>query len=152
MAISQVYRGVTYLYPETDEEDWGDQATNAVVALLAAGDDTEFTSVALNIVAKRVVGADLAIGVGATITWTHNHHLVTGDAAPVTVDATTGISAGEVDRQPLRLVGGSDTDTVTLEFAGNVNVNGPVVLRAGYSIDFEWDLTNTEWLEVGRSH
>ena len=152
MAVSQPYRGVTYIIPETDEEDWGDQGTNAFVALLDGGDETEFTSVALNIVAKRIVGADLLIAAAGTITWTGNHHLVTGTPGAVTVDATTGISAGEVDRQPLRLVGGSDTSTVTLAFAGNVNVNGPIVLRAGYIIDFEWDLTNTEWLEVGRSH
>ena len=152
MAVSVPYRGVTYLVMETDEEDWGDQGTTMLVALLEAGDDTEFTSVATNIVAKRIVGADLSIAVAGTITWTHNHHLVTGDGAAVTVDATTGISAGEVDRQPLRLVGGSDTNTVTIPFAGNVNVNGAAVLAAGHVIDFEWDTTNTEWLEVGRSH
>ena len=100
----------------------------------------------------QIIGADLTIAVAGTITWTANHHLVTGDGAAVTVDATTGIAAGEVDRQPLRLVGGSDTNTVTLAFAGNVNVNGAAVLGAGHVIDLEWDLTNTEWIEVGRSH
>lgn len=152
MAVSVPYRGVTYIVPETDEEDWGDQVTTQLVALLNAGDETEFTSAASNVVAKTITGADLSIAAGATITWVGNHHKVTGDGAPVTVDATTGISAGESDRQKLRLVGGSDTNTVTIAFAGNVNVNGAVVLAAGHIIDFEWDLTNTEWLEVGRSH
>jgi len=150
MAIANTYRGIPFIVPETDEEDWGDQGTNMLVALLDGGDETEFTSVADDIVAKRIVGADLVIAAAGTITWTANHHVVTGDAAPVTVDAVTGISAGEEDRQPLRLVGGSDTNTVTLEFAGNVNPNGPIVLRLGSTIDLEWDLTNTEWVEASR--
>ena len=152
MAISQTYLNLARLIAETDEEDWGDETTAFLVDLLKAGDLTEFRSVATNILAKRVIGADLTIAVAGTITWTANHHLVTGDGAAVTVDATTGIAAGEVDRQPLRLVGGSDTNTVTLAFAGNVNVNGAAVLGAGHVIDLEWDLTNTEWIEVGRSH
>lgn len=152
MAVSVPYRGVTYLVPETDEEDWGDQGTSQLVALLTAGDETEFTSIAGDVVAKTITGADLSIAAGGTITWTGNHHKVTGSGGPVTVDGTTGISAGESDRQKLRLVGGDDTNTVTLNFAGNVIVNGAVVLGAGHVIDFEWDLSVTEWIEVSRSH
>lgn len=152
MAVSAPYLGETFLYPETDEEDWGDEGTGAAVALLDAGNRTEFKSVAGDVVKQTTRGAILTIAAAGTITWTHNHHVVVGDAAPVTVGAVTGISAGEVDRQPLRLVGGDGTNTVQLDFAGNVNVNGAVVLGLGHSIDFEWDLTNTEWVEVGRSH
>lgn len=152
MAVSVTYRGTTYSVPETDEEDWGAEVTAQLQALLTAGDDTEYTTAASNIISRTPVGADLTVADGATLTWTHNVHLVSGSGGAATVDATTGISAGEFDRQRLRLIGGSDVNTVTLAFAGNVNVNGACVLANGHVIDLEWDTTNTEWLEVSRSH
>ncbi len=152
MAISQDYRGTTYSVPETDEEDWGAQGTTMLVALLAGGDSTEFTSAASNVVAKQISGADLTIAAAGTITWTANRHKVAGDGGAVTVDATTGISAGEADGQPLRLIGTSDTNTVTLAHAGNVSLNGTCVLRDGYYIDLEWVSADSQWEEVNRSH
>jgi hypothetical protein len=152
MAVSTPYRGTTFLIPETDEEDWGDEATALLVALTVAQNLQEFTSAALNPVVKANIGADLTIAAGGTITWTHNEHQVEGSAAPVTVDATTGISAGEADRQPLRLVGGDATNTVTIEFAGNCEPNGAVILGLKEYIDFEWDTGTSKWVETNRSH
>lgn len=152
MAVSTPYRGTTFLIPETDEEDWGDETTNLLVALTTAANLREFTSAALDPVAKANIGADLTISAGGTITWTHNHHQVVGDAAPVTVSAVTGISAGEADRQPLRLVGGDGTNTVTIAFAGNCEPNGDVVLGLDEFIDFEWDSGDSKWNETNRSH
>jgi hypothetical protein len=152
MAVSTPYRGTTFLIPETDEEDWGDETTALLVALTTAANLREFTSAALNPVAKANIGADLTISAAGTITWTHNHHQVEGDGGAVTVNATTGIAAGEADRQPLRLVGGHATNTVTIEFAGNCAPNGAVTLGLDEFIDLEWDVGNSVWLEAGRSH
>lgn len=152
MSISQAYRGVTYIVPETDEEDWGDQGTTQLVALLAGGNETEFTSAASNVVKKAIVGADLTISAGGTITWVKNHHVVLGNAAAVTVDATTGISAGESDKQLLTLEGGHATNTVQLDHAGNCNLNGAVVLGLGHTITLRWSVVDTEWVEQHRSH
>ena len=152
MAVSTPYRGTTYLIPETDEEDWGDTVTNLLVAIATAANLFQFTSAALNPVGKANVGADLTISASGTITWTHNHHVISGDGGAVTVDSTTGIAAGEADRQPLRLIGGHATNTVRIEDAGNTSPNGAVVLGLGHSIDFEWDDDNSNWIETGRSH
>ena len=152
MAISQTYLGLARLVAETDEEDWGDEQTAYLVALLAAGDLTEFESAAGDVVKKEIVGADLTIAAAGTITWVGNHHIVSGDAAPVTVDATTGISAGESDKQELTLEGGDGTNTVQLDHAGNVNLNGAVVLGLGHQITLRWSVADSEWVEQERSH
>ena len=152
MATAQAYRGTTYTVPATDDEDWGDQVTAQLLALLKGGDVGEFTSVALNVVKKDPVGADLSLAAGATITWTHNVHIVKGTSAPITVDATTGISAGQADKQKLILEGGDATNTVRLNHAGTVNVNGACVLGLGHWIELRWSVADTEWVERNRSH
>lgn len=152
MAVSVTYRGTVYTYPETDEEDWGDEATAAVVALLQAGEETEFTSAASEILSKDPVGADLTIADGTTLEWVRNVHAIQSDGGAVTVDATTGIAAGEVDQQKLLLMGLSDTDTVEIAAAGNCDPNGAWVSRLGHWIEFRWDATNSIWRERGRSH
>lgn len=152
MAVSVTYRSTTYSVPETDEEDWGAEVTAQLTALLNGGDATEHESAASNIVAKEPVGADLTIAAAATITWTHNVHMVTGSGGAVTVDSTTGVSAGEFDRQKLTLIGGSDTNTVTLAHAGNLNLNGACVLAAGHHVVLRWDNDGSEWIEESRSH
>ena len=152
MAITVPYLGLNRLVAEVPEEDWGEETTAYLVALLQSGDVMEFKSVALNILRREIVGADLVIAVAGTITWTANHHIVSGDSAAVTVDATTGIAVGETDKQVLTLEGGDATNTVQLDHAGNVNLNGAVVLGLGHKIRLEWSVVDTEWVELNRSH
>ena len=114
MAITVPYLGLNRLVAEVPEEDWGEEATAWAVALLQSGNVMEFKSIALNILRREIVGADLVIAVAGTITWTANHHIVSGDSAAVTVDATTGIAVGETDKQVLTLEGGDATNTVQL--------------------------------------
>lgn len=152
MAITVTFRGVSFLVPETDEEDWGDQGTAQLVALLGGLDDTLKESAAGDILNQDTVGADLTISTGATLTWTHNIHGIQSDGGAITVGAVTGISAGEFDQQKLLLMGLSDTDTVQIDAAGNVDPNGAFVSQLGWWIEFRWDLTNSVWRERGRSH
>lgn len=76
---------------------------------------------------------------------------VAGASGAQTVDTTTGMTAGTVDGQEVRLMGTSDTDTLTITVAGNMAPNGSITLGAGDIIDFMWDATNSVWREVSRS-
>ena len=76
--------------------------------------------------------------------------IISGDSGAQTANATTPITAGSVDGQELRLVGGSDTNTLTILNSGNVSLNGDVVLYANSIIDLCWDSSQSKWLETGR--
>jgi hypothetical protein len=73
---------------------------------------------------------------------------VQGNAAAVTANSTTPITAGITEGQELILKGMSDTNTVTILDSGNVNLNGDVTLYAGSTLSLVW--IDSEWLEISR--
>lgn len=76
---------------------------------------------------------------------------VSGNAAAITVDATTGVQDGTFNGQECVLVGMDDTNTVTVDSVGNVEINGSVTLGYHDSITLMWDNTNAVWFEISRS-
>jgi hypothetical protein len=63
---------------------------------------------------------------------------------------TTLIGDGLVAWQELRLVGQSDTQTLTLQAASNLKLNGDMVFFDNSVLDLVWDNTNLKWIETGR--
>lgn len=75
---------------------------------------------------------------------------VQGSGGPVTISANPAIAAGTVVGQRLKLIGRSDTNTVTIGggVALGVSQNGDMVLGDDCSIIYEWD--GTYWQEESR--
>lgn len=76
--------------------------------------------------------------------------VISGSSGGVTADTTTPIDDGTIDGQELRLVGLSDSDTLTMLASGNINLNGPIVFYQNTILDLFWDETNTKWVESSR--
>jgi hypothetical protein len=74
---------------------------------------------------------------------------VQGNGAAVTANTTTPITAGTIEGQELILKGMSDTNTLTIENSGNVDLNGDVVLYSGSTLCLVW--IDSKWLETSRS-
>lgn len=93
--------------------------------------------------------------VGASgLTWSASNGMrqtiyVAGSGGAVTVSASPPITAGTVSGQEIRLVGTSDTNTVTFENGSGLSINGSVELSDDSSIDLEWD--GSQWRECARS-
>lgn len=73
---------------------------------------------------------------------------VQGNAAAVTANTTTPITAGTTEGQELILKGMSDTNTVTITNAGNVTLNGEITLYNGSVLSLVW--IDSAWLEISR--
>lgn len=73
---------------------------------------------------------------------------VQGNGGAVTVTANPAIAAAGSVGQKLRLIGRSDTNTLTLNDGNGLDLNGPIIMGASSVIDFEYDGTN--WLETSR--
>lgn len=96
---------------------------------------------------------DQTVAASGTITLTNNQRLikrVKGDIGGTTANLTTPIDNGTIDGQELRLVGYSDTDTLTIQHGGNVSLNGAITLADKSVLDLFWDNDNTLWVETGR--
>mgnify|MGYP006935484868 CR=1 FL=1 len=97
--------------------------------------------------------ADEAIAASGTISVSTNQRMlktIEGDGGATTADTTTPIEAGTTDGQELRLVGGSDTDTVTVPNGGNAVLNGDMTFTLNSVLDLYWDDGQTKWVETGR--
>lgn len=100
------------------------------------------------------IKSNQTLSAAATITLAGNGRQlirVQGNGGAITVDATTGVTAGTKDGIELRLQGLSDTNTVTIASAGNMRLNGTCVLGNGDVLDLMWNNSNSTWDEVGRS-
>lgn len=75
---------------------------------------------------------------------------VKGGVGGTTADTTLPIDNGTIDGQELRLVGGDDDDTLTIENSGNVHLNGDITFTENTVLDIFWDDVNTKWVETGR--
>lgn len=150
MSISQDLFAEARLVPEMDEEDWGPEATSFLVDALAAANAVACKMAAGGIFTRRVATSS-TVTAAASLTALSSLHVLTA-ASAVTLNGTTAIADGEIDRQQLRLVGTSDTNTVTVLSGANTLLNGLVTLGLNESIDLEWDLSNSYWREVSRSN
>lgn len=73
---------------------------------------------------------------------------IQGNSAAVIADTTTPITAGSTEGQELILKGMSDTDTVTIEASGNVQLNGDMIFYNNSTLSLVW--IDSKWLELAR--
>lgn len=100
------------------------------------------------------IKSNQTLSAAATITLAGNGRQlirVQGNGGAITVNATTGVTAGTKDGIELRLQGLSDANTVQIDTAGNMRVNGTCVLGQGDILDLQWDNSDAKWTEVSRS-
>lgn len=150
MAVSKDLFDEARLVPETDEVDWDNEVTTILSDLLDGADRVLFRDSSLNI-GIRLQSATSSLAASATLTPTAPIHKVQGSGGAVTLDTTTAIADGEKDGQVLRLVGLSDTNTVSIEHDSNVQLNGNVTLRKYEVLVLVWESTNGEWVEHFRN-
>ncbi len=93
--------------------------------------------------------ADQAVAAVGTITLSSNQRVykfVQGSGGPITCSTSTPIEDGTVDGQEARLVGLSDTNTLTIEDQGNVSLNGNVTLYLNTILDVCWSDDQSKWI------
>jgi hypothetical protein len=143
--------GTVYAIPETDERNWGNTMTNFSVNTGNGVDGGLFlTTTGKTLFLEESTTTTFAAG--ATLTALTPVHKVAGTSGAVTLDGTTAIADGQVDGQMLRLIGTSDTNTVTIDTGANTRMNGQIVITLGDVITYRWDSTASEWQEVGRNN
>jgi hypothetical protein len=147
MAISVSFLGTSYSIPETPEEDWGTTVTNFLVAVAKADNISTLVGALLLLVLKSATTVPTA---SSTVTPTNNWHKL-APASAVTLDTTTAVAAGTTHGQLLVLSGTSDTNTVTIIDASNVQLKGNVVLGLYDFVVLLWDSAVGDWLEVARN-
>jgi len=153
MAISKTLWGTVRSIPQTDEENWGDTLTN-LHADTADGLDT-ITGLAGTTPVPISKSSALSLAAGGTIpsaggTVTKAVYYVSGNGGAVTL-GSIAIANGSVDGQMVRIIGTSDTNTVTINHGSNTTQNGDITLSADESILFIWKNSASLWKEVNRS-
>lgn len=97
-----------------------------------------------------LTSASSSVSAGATFNPSGTTHVVTGNGAAVTLSTTTAITAGIASGRVLVLVGGSDSNTVTVPDSGNINVQSARTLGAGDTLVLVWN--GSAWCEVSFSN
>jgi|SRR5690606_4544088 len=150
MAISLPLFGTTRSIPVTRERNWGAQVTSILADLVRFANAAGFVVGDNGLL--RIDGEALELADGATLTPTKSFHSVIGDGEPATLDGTTAIANGVVNRQVLILVGASSTNTVTIPSGANTALNGSVTLGLAEAIFLMWAESSSFWHEIARSH
>lgn len=97
-------------------------------------------------------GAPYALGTSDTIIpsgFAMEIFFVSSDGGAVTSTASPQINPGTDTGQMVRLVGDSDTDTITFVDGLGLVLNGNATLAANSTLDLMWNGTN--WIEVARN-
>lgn len=150
MAFQETLFGTTRNIPATDERNWGAQVTSVLLDLIRSADALGFVVGEEGLL--RVEGGGMLLADGATLSPTKSFHSVSGDGEPATLDGTTAIADGVVNRQVLILVGASDENPVTIPNGANTKLNGSVTLGQGEAIFLMWAQSSSYWHEIARSH
>lgn len=102
---------------------------------------------------QPITGANIvtttAVTDGGTLTPTA-YYKQTAKLTAVAV-STISVANGSIDGQELKIVGGSDTNTVTLTPSANLNINGSMTLGLEDIISLVWIAGTSKWCEVSRS-
>jgi hypothetical protein len=95
--------------------------------------------------------ANQSVADAATLTVQDNSQKLVKKVQGGTANAnttTTVIEDGLVAWQELRLIGLSDTQTLTLQAAANLDIDGDVVFFQNTVLDLLWDEENTKWIRT----
>lgn len=108
------------------------------------------------LVQPRVTGSraspqSIIAGTGIAFTGKHRDNVwfVQGSGGAVTVIAAKPVADGQYVGQRLKIIGRSDTNTLTLTNGGGLALNGDITLGADSTLGLEWDGTN--WREDFRN-
>jgi len=138
--------GVTYQLPENKEKRWGSTVRSFLIALATA-----LNSMATSVGIPVLTSATTALAAGTTLTRTAARHRVSGSGGAVTLSVVTAIAAGTTQGEMLRLMGTSDTNTVTILDAAGTRLNGAWIGGLGDWLSLTWDSTLALWVEEGRN-
>ncbi len=97
-----------------------------------------------------LTSASSTVSASSTFNPSGTTHIVTGNGAAVTLNTTTGITAGIAGGRVLVLVGGSDSNTVTVPDSGNCSLQSNRTLGAGDTLVLVWN--GSAWCEVSFSN
>ena len=152
MSIAKTLFTIAVSVPEENEEGWGQDVTTILTNLIdviAATATKDAGTSRFKLVLHQDSSAQ-TISASETIESDASYKRVVGDAA-VTADATTAIENGSSAGQIIVIVGGSDTNTVTVPDAANTILAGGASMVLGLSdtLTLMWDLSN--WVELSRS-
>lgn len=159
-AESETNAAASELAADASADDAADSAAaaatseaNAAASAVAAAQSAEDAAAAgLGVVVTGTRATPQDIGTGG-ITYVNadgplQTWFVQGNGGPIIVSGNPAISAAATVGRRLRLIGRSDTNTLTLNDGNGLDLNGPVVLGASSVIDLEFDGTN--WVETSR--
>jgi len=149
MAVSKNLFGTNRNIPVSRERNWGAQVTSVLSDLISFADAIGFVSSDQGIL--RLTSAAGALAEGATLTPTKPLHKVAGSGGPVTLDGTQAIASGTVDGQVLVVLGGHQTNTVTIPSSAKVVLNGSVTLGLLDAILLIYHSSSDIWTELARS-
>jgi hypothetical protein len=150
MSIVKTLFGNSVSVPQRGEKGWGADVTNILSQLIdGVGGAINLVSGIAFIFRSR---ANTTVTAGLQITITSNTHKLTA-ASAVTLNTTNPLTAGLSTGQELRLIGTSDTNTITIKHSPGgtpaTKLNGTMVLGEDDCIDLEWN--GTIWQETSRS-
>lgn len=135
----------------------GSATAAAASATAAAASAVAAAASAASVATPLVVGshaAPYACVAGTTIplagTAFFNKKYIKGTGG-VTMTASPQIAAGTFDGQQLRLVGTSDTDTVTIANGTGLSIGNTWVAENNRTLDLDWDNGQSLWVETARS-
>jgi hypothetical protein len=150
MAIAKTLFGITRNIPQIRETGWGNEVTNLLADVVTA---LEGAFTLLNQIPLRsLTAATSTLAAGATLTQAADLHQVAGSGGPVTLSASAAIAAGTRNGQILMLQGTSDANTVTINDAAGVDLNGPITLGNGHILNLVWNSTRALWVEISRNN
>ena len=99
-----------------------------------------------------------SISAGTAITMRYGGETVTGNGGPVTITATPSLTAGFFDGQEVTIVGGDNTNTVTIQDGSVLSGSGVVLTGSANvtlglfdTITVKWLAGATRWIEISRS-
>lgn len=128
------------------------QAIAAAASAVAAAASAATAALgAAQITGTRASPSSIVAGAGVAFSSTsfNNIWFIKGSGGAVTVSANPQIAAGSSVGQRLLLIGRDNTNTVTFSDGTGLDLDGPITLGAGASIELFWDGTN--WSEIGRT-
>jgi hypothetical protein len=137
----------------------GTSETNALAseaAAAASAADAAASAASIDVVpyveGDRAGPTAVTAGVGVVIVESTKYFqtlYIEGDGGAVNITANPQIASADNSGTKLRLIGCSNTNTVTLEDGTGLELNGPMVLASGSMIELEFD--GTLWLESFRN-
>jgi len=150
MSTTKDLYGVSRVIPTTAEKSWGSVVTTLLSDICTGLDGT--TALLATVGIFKMISTSTAIAAGGTLTQTHPVHIVTGNGGAVTLSGVTAITA-PANNALLVLIGGDNTNTVTIPDSGSVaGLNGEIKLYAGDILVLVYNTTQGYWCELARNN